>query len=217
MPRPKPRVFLSAATHYLKSHPEEIVRAARGALGLRVGMPLDAFRFVASEMLTGKRAPRDVLIEGRPPGLRLGATVRQMGATLRAEATLFIEAVDANAEAFRTTCRIADVSLEVLDGEDSPLGGLVRSGTLDLSKPGKFVGLLPKRPGFLVDVEDDRIVIDLMKVPGLGKNPAFRRVVGVLSPVVGIASITTSDDHLDIQLTADPRRIGEAVAAVRVA
>jgi hypothetical protein len=217
MARPHPRVFVSAATRYLRTHPDELLRAARGAFGLRFGVPLDALRFVASQLLTGKKAPRDVVIESRPPGLRFGATVRQMGTTLRAQATLFIEDIETSHDSFCTTCRIEDVSLEVLDGEGSPLAGLIRSGTLDLSKPGKFVGFLPKRPEFLVAAEDDRVVIDLMKIPNLKKNPTFRRVLGVLSPVIRIASITTSDDHLDVQLRAEPSRIGEAVAAARVA
>jgi hypothetical protein len=44
MPKPNPKILAQTAAQYLKAHPEEIVRAVKGALGLRVGLPLDALR-----------------------------------------------------------------------------------------------------------------------------------------------------------------------------
>lgn len=214
MAKPNPKILLSQAAGYLRHHPEEIARALRGALGLRFGLPLDAFRSLAEQFATGKKAPKDVVIEARPPGLRLEATVNAMGSTLRAHLTLFIEELDVGAERMEMTMRIADMHLEVLDGGDTPLAGLIKSGALDLSKPGNLVAYMPKRPEALVDAKDDRLVVDLLKVPKFAKNEKLRRTLAVITPVFNVAAIRTRDDHLDVHFKASPSRIGDAVAAV---
>jgi hypothetical protein len=90
---------------------------------------------------------------------------------------------------------------------------LIKSGVLDLSKPGNVVKVLPKRPPAIVDASGDRIVLDLMKVPALQRNPRFKRALAVLSPVLGIRSIETDGEHLYIALRATPRGLSEAVSA----
>ncbi len=217
MPKPNPKLILSTAASYLRAHPEEIVRALKGAFSLRIGIPLDALRYLAEELGQGKRAPKDVVFEAAPPGLRIGATVRAMGTTMRAKLTLFVEELDVAASHARITTRIADLTLEVLEGDDTPLAGLIKSGALDLSKPGNLVAYMPKRPDVLVDAEDDRIVLDILKAPKLAQNRRVRQMLGVLSPVLSVAAIRTRDDHLDVHLKASPTRIGEAVVAARSA
>ncbi len=213
MPKPSPQALLSAATSYLKLHPEEIVRAVKGAFGLRMGVPLDALRYLVEQFAQGKKAPQDVVIEAVPPGLRAGLTVVAMGTTLRVRLTLFVEELDIAAEKILVTARIADMSLDVLDGRDTPVAGLILSGALDLSKPGNLVAYMPKRPEVLADAKDDRIVLDLMKVPKIANNPKARRALEVLTPVLNVAAIRTRDDHLDVHLKASPSGIGQAVSA----
>jgi hypothetical protein len=217
MPKPNPKVLFQTATQYLKTHPEEIVRALRGALGLRVGVPLDALRYFAAELGQGSKAPKDVVIEATPPGLRLAMTVRAMGTTLRVKVTVFVEELALSGEKALVTARIADLSLEVLAGEDTPVAGLIKSGALDLSKPGNLVAYMPKRPPMLVDAKDDRVVIDILKVPKLAENPKLRRWLNVVTPVLTVGAVRTKDDHLDIQLSASPSRLGEAIAAAQTA
>lgn len=215
MAKPNPKVLLRAATGYLKTHPEELVRALRGALGLRLGIPLDALRFLAEQFLTGKKAPRDVVIEAAPPGLRGAATVRAMGASLRASLVLTVDEIDITGEHALLTVRISDMSLDVLDGEDTPIGGLLKSGALDLSKPGNLVAYMPKRPDMLVDAEDDRLVVDLLRVPKIAKSRRARRVLAVLCPVVGVQAIRTRDDHLDVHFAVKPSGLAAAVSGAR--
>ncbi|MCC6523551.1 MAG: hypothetical protein IT373_12915 [Polyangiaceae bacterium] len=215
MPKPNPKVLLRTAAAYLKTHPEEIARAVKGAFGLRFGLPLDALRYMVREFAQGPKAPQDVLIEAAPPGLRLGATVKQMGTTMRATLVLFVEELHVTTEQARITLRIADMKLEVLDGKDTPLAGLILSGALDLSKPGNLVAYMPKRPDMLVEAKDDRVTIDLMKVPKLAGNAKVRRWIGVITPVLGVRAVSTRDDHLDVSLRASPSGIAEALAAAR--
>lgn len=215
MGKPNPRDIAKNAGNYLKEHPEEILRAVRGALGLRFGVPMDALRWTVRELGGGKKAPKDVVIESVPPGLRLAATVDAMGTPLRASLVVYVEELDVTSDQLRIGLRIADMKLEVLGESESPLAGLIKSGALDLSKPGNLVAFMPKRPPVLVDAKDDRVVLDLMKVPGIAANPKLRRALRVMTPVVGVRAIKTKDDHLDVHFKADLLGISAAIAAAR--
>ena len=215
MAKPNPAALLKTAAGYLVDHPEELLRAVKGAFGLRFGVPLDALRYMAAELGKGKKAPKDVVIEAVPPGLRLAMTVRAMGTTMRVKLSLFIEELELNGTAALVTSRIADMDLEVLEGEDTPVAGLIKSGALDLSKPGNLVAYMPKRPDMLVDAKDDRIVLDLLKLPALAKNPKASKLLGVVTPVLTVAAIKTKEDHLDVHFKASPGNLGESIAAAQ--
>ncbi len=215
MPKPNPRELLNKAGHYLRAHPEEVVRVVRGALGMRFGIPLDALRYVAKEFSGGKKAPKDVVIEPAPPGLRLAASVDAMGAAVRASLVIFVEELHVSADELRVVVRVADLTLKVLEKSDSPVAALINSGALDLSKPGNLVAFMPKKPALLVDAKDDRIVIDLLKIPQLASNPRIRKVLRVTTPVVGVRAIRTRDDHLDVHLKPMLSGLRSALAAAR--
>jgi len=215
MPKPDPKVLLRHATDYLKQHPEEILRALRGALGLRFGLPIDALRYFAREFGGGPKAPKDVVIEAAPPGVRVALTVDAMGTPLRAALIIHIEEIDISLEQIRLGLRIEGLSLNVLGDSNSPIAGLIKSGALDLSKPGNLAAFMPKRPAALVDAKDDRVAIDLMKVPKIATNPKVKQILSVLTPVLGVRAIRTRDDHLDVHLKATISGVPAAIAAVR--
>jgi hypothetical protein len=209
------KVVLEAGAKYLRDHPEELLRALRNLLALRFGVPLDALRFFAGRS-KGKKAPRDVLLEAVPPGLRVGATIDLMGTPVRASATLFIERVSITSEELRFEIRLAGVSLNVEgDAPESPIAALLRSGALDLSKPGNLAAYMPKRPAFLVEAKDDRVVIDLMRHPKIAKNPRAIRTVALLAPLLTVAAIESDSEHLDVTLRAFPEGLRQAVGGVR--
>ena len=58
----------------------------------------------------------------------------------------------------RIGMRLSDVKLALLGESDAPVATLIKSGALDLSKPGNLVKFLPKRPPAIVEAEGDRIV-----------------------------------------------------------
>ncbi len=216
MPRLAPKVILNAAKDYLRDHPEEIVRALKGALGLRFGVPLDALRYFARELAGGKKMPKDIQIDSAPPGLRIAMTVEAPGGTvLRVSLALFVEEVSITPDEIRLGTRISDMTLKVLDGFQTPVAALVQSGALDLSKPGNLVAFIPKRPPMIVDAKDDRIVIDALKVPNLASNPKIRRALSVATPVLTVRAIRSKDDHLDVHLKASLSGLPVALAAAR--
>jgi hypothetical protein len=206
---------VEAVFAYLREHPEELLRALRNAIALRFGLPVAALRYLAGHA-KGRKAPKDLEISAVPPGVRLGGSFELMGTPLRAGAEIFVERVRLGAEELRFELRLAGVSLKVLDDRiESPLAALLRSGALDLSKPGNLVAYMPKRPAMLVDARDDRITLDLFRIPKLRDDPRLRRLAALIAPLVTVSAIETVNDHLDVALEAFPSGIGGAIEQVR--
>lgn len=205
---------LGAAGAYLRENPEELLRLARNAVGLRFGVPISALSWLAGQA-SGARGPRDVEIKTVPPGIRFAASLELMRTPIRAAATLYFSQVDLSQESLRIELRLRDVSLEVLDDSvDTPVAALLKSGALDLSKPGNLAAYMPKRPAFLVEAADDRVVLDLMKHQKLSQQKA-RRLVQLITPLVVVKSIETDHAHLDVALSAFPQGFSEAVNGIR--
>lgn len=216
MARPDKKAILQAARDYLRDHPEELLRALRGLLGLRMGVPLDALRYLARELAGGKKAPKDVVLEPAPPGLRAQLTVDAMGTPLRVSVVITVDEVRVAVDKIELVLRVSDLSLKVLDdAATSPVAALIKSGALDLSKPGNLVGFMPKRPAMLVDAKDDKVTLDLLKMPKIAENPRVRKILAVVTPVLEVRSIRTRDDHLDMHLRASIAGVPEAISAAR--
>lgn len=209
------KAVLEAGSKYLRDHPEELLRALRNLLALRFGVPLAALRFFAGRA-GGKKGPKDVVLEAVPPGLRVRATVDLMGTPVRADATVFIERVSITPAELRFEIRLANVALKVADdAPESPIAALLRSGALDLSKPGNLAAYMPKRPALLVEAKDDRVVIDLMRHPKIAKNEQAIRALALLAPLLTVAGIESDSEHLDVTLRAFPDGVRRAVSGIR--
>jgi hypothetical protein len=204
------QAVLQAATSYLRSHPEELSRVLRNALGLRFGVPIQGLRWLAGR----GGGPRDIEVDPDPPGIRVAATLDLMGTTVRARTSIFIERIRASAEELRVEVRLEGTNLTVLDG-DSPVAALIRSGALDLTKSGNLAAHLPKLGQLLGESTGNRLVIDLMKHPRLGKSKVMRRAIGLVSSFVTVHGVESDDGHLDLLLRAFPRGVGGAARAVR--
>jgi hypothetical protein len=210
----RPLALFQAAVGYVKKNPDEVVRAAVNAATLRFGVPLAALRFLAGQA-TGKKAPKDIEIGSSPPALRLSATVDAMGTAVRASAAIRIDEVSLTSESIRIGVRLNDVKLTLVGDSDAPIATLIKSGALDLSKPGNLVRHIPKRPNAIVEASGDRVVIDLFKIPKIAKNERVRRFLRVLTPVLGIRAIETDRDHLYVALRASPGGLSRALEAIR--
>jgi hypothetical protein len=209
-----PRAMIRAAVGYVRKNPDEVVRAAVNATGLRVGVPLATLRWFAGQ-IQGKKAPKDVEITSAPPALRFSAVVDAMGTPVRASAAIKIDEVTISDEAIRVGVRLRDVKLALAGESDSPVATLIKSGALDLSKPGNLVKFVPKKPPAVVEADGDRVVVDLMKIPKLAADPRIKRFIRVLSPVVGIRAIETDRDHLYVKFRASPMGLPEAIGNLR--
>lgn len=211
----RPRELLQAAARYVRRNPESLVKAAADAAALRFGIPIAALRWLAANNKPGKKAPKDIDIGSSPPALRLGATVDAMGTPVRASAAIRVDEVTLSSDALRIGIRLSDVRLALIGESETPVATLIKSGALDLSKPGNLIKFIPKRPKAIIEAEGDRVVVDLMKVPKIADNTRLRRILSVVTPVLGIRAVETDRDHLYVALRATPTGIGEALVAIR--
>jgi hypothetical protein len=200
------------AVGWIRSHPEDLLAAAIDAAALKVTVPLDVLRFLASQ-IKGKNAPQDLDIVAVPPGLRVGATLYAMKTHLRVNGTLLIDEMRLGPGELRFCVRLRNVGLAVIGKSDSPVATLINSGALDLSRPGKLVGSLPKRPAFVVEADTDRVVIDLMRDPKLARR--LGRVAALLTPFVTVHAVESKGDALTLQLGCFPEGLLGAVGAIR--
>lgn len=209
-----PRAMIQAAVGYVRKNPDEVVRAAVNATGLRFGVPLATLRWFAGQIKSAK-APKDVEISSAPPALRFSAVVDAMGTPVRASAALKIDEVTISEESLRVGVRLRDVKLALVGDSESPVATLIKSGALDLSKPGNLVKFLPKLPPAVVEADGDRIVVDLMKLPKLASDARIRRALSVIAPVLGIRAIETDRDHVYVKLRASAAGLPEALGKLR--
>lgn len=211
----KIKSVVTAAVGWVRRNPDEVVRAAVNAAGLRFGIPLAALRYLAENAGGGKKMPKDIELGATPPALGFSATVDAMGTPLRASASIKIDEIEISTESVRVAVRLNDVRLAVIGESESPVATLIKSGALDLSKPGNLVKFIPKRPPAVVEAGGDRVVIDLLKVPQLASNERFRKALAVLTPLVGVRAIETDDDHVYVSLKATPLGLLQAFDAIR--
>lgn len=204
---------LLGSIRYLRQHPEEILRQLKNGSRLRFGLPLAALQWLVAELEANFRGgPQNIEISAAPPGLRLKATIEQMGTLVRADCVIVVERVTLNAAQARVELRLKNVSLALLDDTvQTPLAALIRSGTLDVSRLASLVAYMPSRPAVLVEAVDDRLVLDLMRLPSVGGHERVRRWVGVLSNLFTIDSITSDTLHLDVGMKALPNRLSSAL------
>jgi hypothetical protein len=209
------RSLLNAAVDYIRRNPDELVRAVVNAAGLRFGIPLAALRYLSSQAKLPRKAPKDIDIGSSPPALRISLSVDAMGTALRASAAIKVDEIELSPEAMRIGIKLSDVKLALIGDSNAPVATLIKSGALDLSKPGNLVKFLPKRPPAIVDAEEDRIVVDLMKVPAIAGNDILRRALAIVTPVMSVRAVETDRDHLYVALRASPRGLPRAFAALR--
>lgn len=204
---------LAAIGRYLAQHPDELTRIARNAAALKVGVPLAALRWLVARG-KGRRLPTDVVVEAVPPGIRLGATLELMGATLRASSVVFVEGVRLSSDELRFELRFSEAEISLLDQSSSPLAALIRSGALDLTKLGNLVAVMPRRPAFLVEAKGDRVVVDLKRHPALSSERA-ELLLRLITPVITVTGVSTAPEHLELELALFERGVRAAIEALR--
>jgi hypothetical protein len=205
-----------AVVAYLRAHPDELVRAVKNAVALRVGVPMAALRWAIDRKRGSPKAPKDVEISAVPPGVRVAGSFEVMGTPLRGSAEIYAEDVRITGDELMLVVRLKNLSLKVTaEHVESPLAALLRSGALDLSKPGNLLAFMPKRPALLVDARDDRITLDLFRHPKLGSDRRLRKLVSLIVPFVTVGRVESENDHLDVALRPFPDGVLGAVDSVR--
>ena len=209
------RRALRSASRFVTRNPMAVMKMARHAFGMRIAVPLDAIRWFVANTPPKKAAPTDVTITAQPPAVNLGATVNLMGTSVRASASVRVDELRIQPDELRVALRLSQVDMRLLGDSNTPVAGLIKSGALDLSKPGNLVNFMPKRPDVLIDAHDDVVVIDLMKNPKFAGNFKLRRILQTLTPVVNVSVLRTDGDFLVLGLRATPLGFPRALTAAR--
>jgi len=206
---------LRSASRFLVRNPLSIMKVVRHAANLRLAVPLDALRWFLANTPPKKNAPTDVTIGARPPAVHVGATINLMNTKVRTTVTVEVDELRIEPEELTLQLRLSNMDMQLLGDSDTPVAGLLKSGALDLSKPGNLVNFMPKKPDALVEARDDVVIIDLMKVPKFANSFRLRRVLQRLTPVVNVAALRTDGDFLIVALRATPMGFSRALAAAR--
>jgi hypothetical protein len=210
-----PKAALLAAVRYIQRKPNILLHVAINAAGMKVTVPLDALRYLLRELPPSKKAPKEVVIEEQSPALRLAATVDLMGTAIRAGASMCFSDFSFSEEELKVRIELSNVNMRLESDSDSPVAALIKSGALDLSKPGNLAKYMPNRPPALIEAEDNHITLDLMKVPKIAANPKVRRVLELITPVLTIRSLSTEKDSIVIGLQPKPAGIPQVIHSVR--
>lgn len=182
-------------------------------MGLRFGVPVAAFQWLADELIP-KKADADVKISSAPPGIRMAGNFDMQGTRVRGDAQVFVDRIVATHDRMRIEVRLEDIKLKVLDDKKTQISALIRSGALSLANPGALISEMPDMPDFIVDATDNRIAIDLMKHPSLSKNVMVRRVLGLMTGFFTVARVETDDTHFDVAFRVLPDGLGGAADAL---
>ncbi len=204
---------LRSAGRFVARNPLSLLKVARHAIGLRIAVPLDALRWFIANAPASRKAPTDVSITARPPAIHVGATLELMGSKLRASSAIRVEELRIHPDELRLTLRLGDVDMRVLDKSETPISGLIKSGALDLSKPGNLANFMPKKPSVLIEAHDDLLVLDLMKIPKIANNTRLRSLLSRLTPVVNISALRTDGDYLIVAFKATPAGLPRALSS----
>lgn len=208
--RSLPKKAFQAVGRYIRRHPEEVLRSVRNAASLKLGVPLPAIRWLIRE-LGGEKVPSNLVIEARSAGFFLSAHVDLMKTPLSASAEVLVENVDFTSDAWLVDLRIQNLQLEVLDSTVlTPIAALLRSGALDLSRPGDLISYMPRTSPILVRAEGNRFRLDLLQHPKLA-DEKIRKIVSAILPLVSVSHVQTADDHLDIAFSPLPQGAREAL------
>lgn len=207
------RQALEAAGQYLRRRPQEIPRVLRDLLGLRLGVPLDALRWLLERAAKSGKLKDPVLTEV-PPGMRFTASVDLMKTPVRASAVVYIDRMVITPAQIRIEVRLEEIWMEVEGDAQGPVAALIKSGALDLSKPGNLAKYMPLPPT-VIEARDNKIVLDLMRDPKIGGNPVVQRALSLVTPMVTASGVETDEDHLEVKFRPLPEGFLPAASALR--
>ncbi|MEL6190169.1 MAG: hypothetical protein AAFU79_36565, partial [Myxococcota bacterium] len=127
----------------------------------------------------------------------------------------FVQNIEIDDQQIRLELRIEDLKIDILSHEKTQLSALIKSGALDLSRPGDLVNELPDIPPVVVHAEGNRITLDLMRSERFSE-PRHREIVGLLSSLVTVRDVRTErSEHIEVTFRALPRGARSAGRMVR--
>jgi hypothetical protein len=197
------------ALSYLRANPQLLFRAAENALKLEISIPMELVRWAIDRRPRGK-GPESIDLFDADPALGVSLTVDLYGTKLSVAAKIGIESIDNGEQQLTVELRVRDLQVKAPPG--SPAAMMIQS--LDLSRPGNLLKMMPMRHTLLVNATDDLFVLDLFKIRALAGNQRLRQALAALS-FIRIAGVRVDRDLLAIGLDVSPLSIPAAFRRAR--
>ncbi len=185
---------------FFVSHPLFLVQSAKNAVHRELTIPLALLQWAIDRRPRGK-GPERIELYAADPALGLRLTVDLYGTKLDVSCELTIESIAPRAESLNLALRVRNLKLSAPKG--SPAEMMTQS--LDLSRPAALMNMMPQKHAALVEAQDDRFVLDLLKIKALANNVVLRRVLTALS-FLSIAGARADGDVLALHLDVSPLR-----------
>jgi hypothetical protein len=193
------------ALTYVASHPQLWFSAARNAVRRELTIPIDLLRWGIDRRPRGK-GPEKIELFPADPDLGFAITVDLYGTKLEVTSHITIESIEPTRDSLNLAIRVSNLKVDA--PPNSPAAMMVAS--LPLSRPAALMNMMPQKHAALVEANEDRFVIDLLKIKALAKNPVLRRVLAALS-FVRVVGARAEGDNLALALDVSPLAIPGAV------
>jgi hypothetical protein len=198
---------LRGGLSFLRDNPFAMVQAAKNASRLELSVPIDLLQWGIDRRPRGK-GPERIELFAADPALGIGLTVDLYGTKIDVSAKITVEGIENLKDQLKVTLRVRDLTVKAPPG--SPAAMMVQS--MDFSKPGNLLKMMPMKHAALVEATDDRFVLDLLKIPALAKNPRLTKVLAALS-FVQVRTVRAETPLLAVGLNVSPRAIPGALRA----
>src|SRR5581483_2234230 len=138
------------ALTYFVSHPTVLLQAARNAARFELSVPIDLLRWAIDRRPRGK-GPEKIELFDADPAIGVALTVDLYGTKLTVSARIEIESIENLDGELKVSLRVSE--LHVAAPPDSPAAMMINS--MDLSRPGNLMKMMPQKHAALVSAEDD--------------------------------------------------------------
>ncbi len=216
-PESSVRAAVESAGRYTLDNLNLIPSMSKQVSKLQIPIPLDMFRWFATNIpFKGPLVPSDITIEGDDQAVRITSTLTFMGAIFHTKLRIKVTDLIIDNDQCRIALYIDEVDLNVQGDANAPIAMLLKSGSLDLSKPGNILNFLPiKIPG-VVSAKNNDITVDLFKIPVIATNDVVRKIMSLLTPVINISAIYVEEDMLVFSLRTTPLGVTRIFSSLRM-
>lgn len=178
---------------YLYRHRTLLALFLKQAIKKQVLVPLDAIRWILSQLLNQQETVRISKITSVNGGLRIQATLSVMGTFVEIKGTIFVKQITLTPEKAWVALHLHDLTIEP---SSSILAGVV--GLVDLQKPANLMAFLPSIPA-LVSATNEEFVFDFWQLPAIQKHPRIKKTIGIFGLLCPLAAVRFYEDFMILQ------------------
>jgi hypothetical protein len=180
----------------LRLPPAQALRFVTQMLGGRVLVPLSVLR----EQLARFSEKVELRVDAASPGLTIRGEAHALGAPIAFAARIDTDGVHVDGPRRTIRIRLSEVELSTTPEAPGPLADAIRKGMIDTVNPATLIGNMRPLPDFIVEARGQDMVIDLLRIPMVQRDPRLRSALAVASSYLGVTGIAVHGDDIVLQL-----------------